>query len=370
MEDMVKGAPGKAWGFDSSFWRGKKVWVSGHTGFKGAWLCLWLSKLGARVQGASMPSPARESFAWQSFAPGLSGSSVEDVRLDIRDSEGLRARLLDFKPDVAFHLAAQAIVLDSYADASGTWSTNVMGSLNAMEAAKGAGCRAFVCVTSDKCYKNKSWDWGYRESDELGGKDPYSASKAACEILAASFRDSQMGPARMGVATARAGNVIGGGDNAPWRIVPEMLAAFSQGVPGEVRNPWATRPYQHALEPLSGYLLLGRGLFEGRLWEEGWNFGPGPGGEATSGWLASELAKAWGGSANVLLGQAESNKLEASTLMLDSSKARKSLGWIPSWDAREAVSRTVEWEKARQLGMGLAKGLEQVESFMLEAGTR
>lgn len=351
--------------FDRGFWQGKRVWVTGHTGFKGAWLCQWLSKMGAIVLGTSLALPSRESMAWASSAH-LSGAI--DKRADIQDMSALMGAVADFSPQMVFHLAAQAIVLDSYADMSGTWGANVMGTLNVLEASCAAGAKAIVAVTSDKCYKNKDWAWGYRESDELGGSDPYSASKAAAEILVSSWRASRGREMGVGIATARAGNVIGGGDNAPWRILPEMLDAFSKGQAGVVRNPNSTRPFQHALEPLSGYMLLAKSLFEakGGL-SDAYNFGPGPDGERSAGWLADQAAKFWGDGAAVAKGQGAAGSKEARVLMLDSSLARKELGWIPTWDAAKAVEMSVAWEKAR--GQGLAREASDAQIAQFEMDT-
>ena len=358
--------------FDREFWKGKRVWVSGHTGFKGAWLCAWLTRLEANVMGTALGAPSRESLAWTAVAPSLAKAGLLDHRQDIQNATELANAVKAFRPHIAMHLAAQAIVLDSYVDMSGTWGPNVMGTLSALQAASGAGAQAFVAVTSDKCYANKGWDWGYRETDELGGADPYSASKAACEILVASWRASASEKTGMRVASARAGNVIGGGDNAPWRILPEMLAAFGRGEPGHVRNPESTRPFQHALEPLSGYMLLARRLFEqsqgGARYDEAFNFGPeATDGERSARWLAAYAAEAWGDGARVELGSGEAGSKEARVLMLDSSKARKRLGWDATWGAEQAVQNAVAWEKRRLKGAGAAATAEQIQSFENDA---
>lgn len=349
--------------FDPVFWSGKKVWVTGHTGFKGAWMCAWLELLGAKALGFSLPAPARESLAW---ASGAARGAI-DARGDIQDRAAIKGVLKDFAPDMVVHLAAQAIVLDSYADMAGTWGPNVLGTLNALEAGADAGAKAIVAVTSDKCYKNKGWDWGYRESDELGGSDPYSASKAACELLIESWRASRGKKEGVCLGSARAGNVIGGGDNAPWRLLPDMLRAFGEGNPGVVRNSASTRPFQHVLEPLSGYLLMARRLFEqsngGPAFDEAFNFGPPPEGEKSAGWLADRAARAWGDGARVEKGQAGPLGQEARALMLDSSKAAKRLGWTPTWDAQEAVELSVGWEKARLAGAAKEATIAQIRKF-------
>jgi CDP-glucose 4,6-dehydratase len=347
--------------FDKSFWLGKRVWVTGHTGFKGAWLCQWLSNMGAMVLGTSLDTPSRESLAWVSSARFC---GLLDRRVDIQNMDGLMSRVSDLKPQIVFHLAAQAIVLDSYDKMSETWGSNVMGTLNVLETASKVGAKAIVAVTSDKCYKNKDWAWGYRESDELGGHDPYSASKAAAEILVGSWRASRGSALGIRIATARAGNVIGGGDNAPWRILPEMLDAFSKGQPGMVRNPHSTRPFQHALEPLSGYMLLAKSLFEGRAGlSDAYNFGPVADGERSAGWLADEAARHWGAGATVHKGSGSGGGKEARVLMLDSSLARKDLGWVPTWSASQAVEMSVAWEKARKKGLAREASDEQIARF-------
>ena len=338
-------------GFDEKFWQGKKVLVTGHTGFKGAWLCAWLHKLGAKLEGVSLPAPSRESLVWQEIKNHLGGFS--DKRGDICDFNYTRSVFQNFKPEIVFHLAAQAIVLDSYEDMETTWNTNVMGTLSVLEGASAAGAKAAIIVTSDKCYENKDWDWGYRETDHLGGGDPYSASKAACEILTQSWRHSKSAASGLLVASARAGNVIGGGDNAPYRIVPEMIASFREGKAGVVRNPKSTRPFQHVLEPLSGYMLLAKKLFEQSngardvFCDQAFNFGPDSNGEKTALWLAQSAAKAWGGAQINIEENLVQNKKEARVLMLDSSKAKKILKWHPTWDALKAVEKAVEWEKER-----------------------
>jgi CDP-glucose 4,6-dehydratase len=374
VEDMGVSAmsKGKISAFDPVFWTGKRVWVSGHTGFKGAWLCVWLAKMGAKVMGTSLGAPARESLAWEQARSGLVAGGLIDHRADIQNEAALAEALRFFKPEIAFHLAAQAIVLDSYKDMAGTWGPNLMGTLSSLQACADAGAKAIVAVTSDKCYKNKGWEWGYRESDELGGSDPYSASKAACEILVESWRASRGRSEGIALGSARAGNVIGGGDNAPWRILPEMLAAFGQGLPGQVRNPSSTRPFQHVLEPLSGYMLMGRRLWEqaqgAESFDEAFNFGPGPDGEKSAGWLADAAASAWGEGVKVSKGQGEQGGKEARVLMLDSSKAAKRLGWHPTWDAKTAVEKSVEWEKARLAGSASQSMQNQIEQF--EANTK
>jgi CDP-glucose 4,6-dehydratase len=341
-------ASSKARAWDPAFWSGRRVLLTGHTGFKGAWLAAWLSALGARVTGFSLPAPARESQAWQRMAAGLRAQGVADLRGDLNDDAAVAGAVAAAEPQIVLHLAAQAIVLDSYTAPVATWETNVMGTLRLLQAvaARGRPC-TFVGVTSDKCYDNKGWAWGYREIDPLGGKDPYSASKGACEILLASWRASFSAQTGVHVASARAGNVIGGGDDSPHRIVPDLMRAFAAGEPAFVRNPAATRPYQHVLEPLSGYMLLARFVHEDPArFTQAYNFGPHADGEQRNDWLAQCAAGAWGDAAHVVMNREAMSAAEAHVLMLDSSKARKELGWTPAWDARRAVAHTVAWHKA------------------------
>lgn len=337
----------KAFAYDVSFWNNKRVLLTGHTGFKGAWLAAWLTKLGAHVSGFSLASPSRESLIWQTLSASLVSQGFVDLRGDIQDAKALQDAIDSSQPDIVFHLAAQAIVLDSYTDPVSTWGANVMGTLSLLQSLATLHKDIFVIgVTSDKCYENKEWTWGYRENDPLGGADPYSASKAACEILLSSWRHSFSAKTGVRIASARAGNVIGGGDNAPHRIVPDLLNAFSEDRSVELRNPYSTRPYQHVLEPLSGYLLLARKGFETPdQFEQAYNLGPSQDGEKTTLWLAEQASKAWGQTRPLQLPATPPALHEAKALMLDSAKARRELQWEPTWNAKQAIEASVAWHK-------------------------
>ncbi len=368
VEDLEVIASARGW--DTAFWRGRRVLLTGHTGFKGSWLATWLVKLGAQVTGFSLPAPAAESLHWRGCGGDLVALGFTDLRGDINDTS-IRDAVRQAQPELVLHLAAQAIVLDSYERPVDTWQTNVMGTLNVLQALGGRGAPAtFVGVTSDKCYENKGRVWGYRENDPLGGKDPYSASKAACEILLASWRQSYSESTGVLVASARAGNVIGGGDDSPHRIMPDLMRAFAAGEPALLRNPHATRPYQHVLEPLSGYLTLARALHENPRFAQAWNFGPLPESEQRTAWLAEATARTWGGDARFTVRDAAVvAPTEAQLLMLDSSKARHELGWIPRWNLQQAVTETVAWHKAAndQLNRTMAETLAQIDRY--EAAT-
>ncbi|QPF93899.1 CDP-glucose 4,6-dehydratase [Bradyrhizobium genosp. B] len=332
------------------FWRGRNVLVTGHTGFKGSWLSLWLYAMKARVSGFALDPPTSPSLFERAHVADI----VDDARGDVRDIEALSHALAKSRPDVVFHLAAQSVLRESYVDPIGTVSTNVMGTLNVLEAVRqfnlkakaersGDGVRSLVIVTSDKCYENREWVWGYRENEAMGGHDPYSTSKGCAELLMTSYNRSFAEPA---AASARAGNVIGGGDWAKDRIVPDAVRAFAIGRALEVRRPRAIRPWQHVLEPLSGYLLLAEALSgKGVAVAEGWNFGPGPESEQPVESLVDTLAAIWGDGAQWLhTGGDELH--EATFLKLDSSKARTTLGWRPRLGFRDALKLTADWYKA------------------------
>jgi CDP-glucose 4,6-dehydratase len=321
---------------------GKRVLVTGHTGFKGSWLTLFLSSLGAKVTGIGLDPLPRASH-WDDLH-----LEIEDHRLDVRDECSLERAFVGAQPEVVFHLAAQALVRESYDSPLDTWSTNVMGTANVLEASrKTSSVRAVVVVTTDKCYENREWPWGYRETDQIGGHDPYSASKAAAEILCASYRRSflngSLGPL---LATARAGNVVGGGDWAQDRLVPDIVRSLQSRAALRVRHPTATRPWQHVLDGLYGYLLLGQRLLAGeRAFADAWNFGPDETSDATVEAVLVAFrrhlpALEW------IASPAEANRKETDTLRLDSSKARRRLGWRPRWSLERTVEATAEWYAA------------------------
>ena len=346
--------------FDDAY-RGRRVLVTGHTGFKGGWLCLWLARLGAHVSGIAL-DPDTSPSHWD-----LLGLGINARRLDLRDAAALREAVREARPEIVFHLAAQSLVRRSYRDPLGTWSTNVMGTANLLDACRDVGgLRAVVIATSDKCYQNNEWCWGYRETDPLGGNDPYSASKAATELLVASYRRSFFagGEAAL-IATARAGNVIGGGDWSEDRLVPDIVRAIAAGAEVQIRSPRARRPWQHVLEPLSGYLLLGAQLLRGRdMFASAWNFGPGPEANLEVAGFLDAFAALWPD----LFWRADDvqGPYEAGQLNLDSARARTELGWRPVWEISEAIERTVAWYR-HHATHGLACSDSQIDAFEQDA---
>src|SRR5579864_5741950 len=307
-------------------YRNRRVLLTGHTGFKGSWLALWLKQLGAEVTGAAL-APSTSPSHWE-----LQQLDIADRRVDIRDNDAVSQLVAATQPEIVFHLAAQPLVRRSYVDPVETWSTNVLGTCHLLEACRKKGSvRAIVNITTDKCYLNNEWVWGYRETDRLGGHDPYSASKAAAELLSASYRASFMsgndGPK---LATARAGNVIGGGDWSTDRLIPDLVRAISSGTSLEIRSPNSTRPWQHVLESLSGYLLLGQRLLENdSRFADAWNFGPDAIGNRSVRDVLTRLAQLWPDVKWHTTTQAQPH--EAGLLSLDSTKAHRILGWQPVW---------------------------------------
>ena len=324
-------------------WRGRRVLVTGHTGFKGSWLSLWLHSLGAEVTGLALPAPTEPSLFEQARIDDL----VDHVEADVRDYALVHSTFARAKPELVFHLAAQPLVRLSYSDPVSTYATNVMGTVHILEAARQTGGVAgIVCVTSDKCYANREWVWPYRESDPMGGHDPYSSSKGCAELAAASWRSSFFendGPA---LATVRAGNVIGGGDWAADRLIPDLIRAFEAGTAPLIRAPDAVRPWQHVLEALGGYIAIADRLMAGdRGFADAWNFGPSDEDARPVGWIVERMRAAWGdGDAPLLDGGPRPH--EAGLLRLDSSKARAALGWRPALTLDRALEWIVDWHKA------------------------
>ena len=337
---------------DVEFWHGKRVLLTGHTGFKGSWLSLWLQSMGADVTGFALAPPSKPSlFEVADIARGMSS-----VVGDIRDLEHLRAVFAERRPEIVIHMAAQALVRYSYVEPVETYSTNVMGTVNVLEAVRTtSGVKAVVNVTSDKCYENREWVWGYRENEAMGGFDPYSNSKGCAELVASAYRSSFFNADKyqqhgVALASARAGNVIGGGDWAEDRLIPDIMRAIGEGRAVNIRNPHAIRPWQHVLEPLSGYLLLAQKLYqEGTAYADGWNFGPSDEDAKPVQWIVEKLTKSWGEGANWKLDGGE-HPHEAHYLKLDCSKARARLDWHPRWHLDETLDKIVDWNRAYRDG--------------------
>jgi CDP-glucose 4,6-dehydratase len=349
----------------ASAFGGKRVLVTGHTGFKGGWLALWLSKLGAAVTGISLPADGADNLFGAARI-----DEVTDHRIgDIRSQENFSRAVGDLDADIVFHLAAQPIVRASYGDPVDTYATNVVGTSVVLEAARRMpSLKAVVVVTSDKCYENLEWDYGYRETDAMGGSDPYSASKACTELLVTSYRRSFFSGADAPLlASARAGNVFGGGDWAADRLFPDIVRGALAGEPVVIRNRASVRPWQHVLEPLHGYLMLGAKLLEGDADKaEGWNFGPNANGVVSVETLASEVASAWGPSGpRFMFGRNPADLHEAGVLRLDSSKANAHLGWHPRLSLTQSVAMTVDWYRAHAAGSSDMQqySLRQIEDF-------
>jgi CDP-glucose 4,6-dehydratase len=352
------------------FWTDRRVFLTGHTGFKGSWLALWLGTLGARVTGYSLQPPTRPSL----YEMARVSCDLESVVADVRDGGRLAASLSATRPEVVIHLAAQPLVRRSYLDPTETFSTNVMGTVNLLEAVRRVdGIRAVVIVTTDKCYMNREQRHGYLEGDALGGHDPYSASKACTELVAGSYRASFFpigthASHGVAIATARAGNVIGGGDYGEDRLVPDLLAAFEAGVPAAIRHPGAIRPWQHVLAPLLGYLDLAEGLYrDGPRFADAWNFGPDDQDARDVGWIADTLVGMWGPGAAWHTPDGP-HPHETATLRLDSSRARAELGWRPAIPLLDSLRRVVDWAHARRAGQDMRRfTLAQIASFQLSS---
>lgn len=325
------------------FWQGKRVLLTGHTGFKGSWMSLWLQSLGVELQGFALLPPSSPSLF---EAAGLMQGMRSEIG-DVRDYDHVLRVVQHFQPEIVIHMAAQPLVRYSYRHPIETYATNVMGTVHLLEAIRQVGTtKVVVNITTDKCYENREWVWGYREDEPMGGHDPYSSSKGCAELVSSAYRRSFLQDAGISLATVRAGNVIGGGDWAEDRLVPDMLKAFENGLPVVIRNPLSTRPWQHVLEPLSGYLALAERLWsEPFAFAEGWNFGPKDEDAKPVEWIVSKLCDEWGSGASWRLDDA-AQPHEAGFLKLDISKARHRLDWGPRWSLEQALEKIVSWHKA------------------------
>ncbi len=351
---------------DASFWRGRNVFLTGHTGFKGSWLALWLHVLEAKVTGYALEPPTQPNLFVQADVASL----VASIRADIRDFPRLKAELDACRPDIVIHLAAQSVVHRGYEDPIETYSSNVMGTVHLLEALRQLRRPVIVVnVTSDKCYVNREWVWGYREDEPMGGRDPYSNSKGCAELVTTAYRESFFPPEAheghgVALASARAGNAIGGGDWTSDQLIPDMMRAFLAGRPCLIRSPSAVRPWQFVLEPLHGYLLLAQMLAkDGVSFGGGWNFGPVETDARPVAWIADTLVQSWGGGASWVRDMA-AHPPEAHLLKLDASKARAHLGWQPCLPLPRALDWIVEWYRSFQAGNDLRRlTCRQIEQF-------
>jgi CDP-glucose 4,6-dehydratase len=352
---------------DPAFWNGKRVFLTGHTGFKGGWLSLWLASMGAKVTGYALaPNTTPNFFEVAKVAGDLEQSHIADIR----DLEKLQKAMADAKPEVVIHMAAQPLVRYSYANPVETYATNVMGTVHVLESIRTLDCvRAAVIVTTDKCYENKEWAWGYRENEPMGGHDPYSNSKGCAELVTAAYRQSyfsleKYAKHKVAIASARAGNVIGGGDWSEDRLIPDAIKAFEAKEVLVIRNPLAIRPWQHVLEPLSGYLVLAQALYQdGVQFNGGWNFGPRDDDARTVQEVINLLIQNWGSLATWTKDQSEQPH-EARELKLDISKARQYLCWTPRWNLEQAIEKIVHWQQAfRNQGNMHETSLNQITNY-------
>jgi CDP-glucose 4,6-dehydratase len=352
------------------FWAGRRVFLTGHTGFKGSWLSLWLTEMGAKVTGVALAPEAKPDL----FSVARAGLGMTSVIGDIRKAELVLKTMQAAKPDIVIHMAAQPLVRYSYIHPVETYSTNVMGTVHVLEAVRRiSGVRAVVVVTSDKCYQNNIKDRAFLEEDAMGGHDPYSSSKGCAELVTNAYRSSYFSPSDyhvhgVAVASARAGNVIGGGDWALDRLIPDVMRALTEGQPVRIRSPQAVRPWQHVLESLGGYLTLAQALHErGAEFSRGWNFGPSATDARSVQWIVEKLVNAWGPQARWTLDK-DLHPHEAHLLMLDSAKAREQLGWKPVWTLEQTLSRIVTWHKAHMAGSDMRQScLEEIAAYNRDA---
>ena len=353
------------------FWQGKRVLLTGHTGFKGSWLSLWLQAMGAEVTGYALAPPTNPSL----FDIAKVELGMTSLIGDIRDLDKLQAVFAKHQPEIVIHMAAQPLVRYSYQNPVETYSTNVMGTVNVLEAVRNTlSVKAVVNVTTDKCYENREWVWGYRENEPMGGHDPYSNSKGCAELITAAYRNSYFHPEHyqehgVAIASARAGNVIGGGDWAEDRLIPDIMRAITHNEAVNIRNPHAIRPWQHVLEPLLGYLVLAKKLYEeGSSYAEGWNFGPNDEDAQPVSWIVDQLIKTWGEGASWVLDSGD-HPHEAHYLKLDCSKAKARLDWQPRWRLDETLDKIVTWHKAYQENDNMSEiTLKQIVDYQMNKG--
>jgi len=347
---------------DSGFWQNKKVFLTGHTGFKGAWLSVWLWQLGANVKGYSLEPPTKPNLFEVLGIKELVQSEIGDIC----NLDNLKESVESFAPDIVIHMAAQSLVRYSYSHPIETYTTNVIGTANILEVSKQSNSvKAVVVITTDKCYENKEWVWSYRENEPMGGHDPYSSSKGCAELVTASYRKSFFESKKIGLASTRAGNVVGGGDWAEDRLIPDILRAFEKNKPVIVRNPKSIRPWQHVLEPLAGYLILAQKLFnEPSKYSQAWNFGPKVEDSKSVSWMLDQMTENWEGQSWVV-DDANNNPHEANYLKLDISKATHLLSWKPVWSIEYSLKRIINWHRAWLKGENmLCYCQEEIREFM------
>jgi CDP-glucose 4,6-dehydratase len=347
---------------DKDFWKKKRVYVTGHTGFKGSWLSLWLSNLGAEVKGYALEPETKPCLFEEANVLELIHSEIGDIR----NLEQLKKSIKDFEPDILIHMAAQPLVRLSYQEPIETYDINVMGTVKVLEVARQVeNLKSVVCVTTDKCYENREWEWGYRENEAMGGYDPYSSSKGCAELVTVAYRRSFLQEKGIGLASARAGNVVGGGDWSKDRLIPDILKAFEKNEPVIIRNPDSIRPWQHVLEPLSGYLRLAQKLYDNpKQYAQAWNFGPHDNDSKPVKWILERMVEKWGKDVSWLQDE-RNHPHEANYLKLDISKAKNQLGWEPIWNLDQTLDRIVLWHQAWLKGDNIQnKCLQEIEDYM------
>lgn len=351
---------------EPEFWAGKRVMLTGHTGFKGSWLSIWLASMKAEVYGFALQPATSPSL----YREALVADNLTSVIGDVRDLCAVQSAVESFKPEIIIHMAAQPLVRESYQYPVDTYATNVMGTVHLLEAAKNVdSVQVILNITSDKCYENKEWLWGYREDEPMGGYDPYSSSKGCSELVTSAYRRSFYEERGIAVASARAGNVIGGGDWSADRLIPDIFRAIDKNQPVIIRNPYAIRPWQHVIEPLSGYLILIQKLYVQRQeFSQGWNFGPNDNDVYTVEWIANYIIKSWGDGVSWKLDE-NSHPHEANYLKLDISKSKLKLDWHPVWSLSTALEMVIDWHKCWKSGSDIKqKCMEQISHYQESCG--